>query len=301
MKKPFSFLQLVLICAFTISCFAASVPQQQIQATSPHLSADQLSVPLIAAAMEKNTEAYHDLLSRMVKALSTPSNHNNINNNINTSLSHQAWLLGRILLAAQNIDDQPTAKKAANIMLGLLENNKITYNEYYAWAWAYLADYYADQPKLYNKYKLEMFNAADYYVTQYPAQIENIAWIRVMELQAVADAKDDLQYKVILQALKKNTKQSSLVNALDTIPIEDYQAWAKAIVMDAAAKTNDEKTYNLMKNATEKAIALSSKDNNAKVLNGVTLAKLITQNTMHYQETILTEAKSPKPADQSTG
>src|SRR3990167_5400556 len=232
MKKLFLFLSgWILILNIGTNSYALS--NDHYQQIPMNASADQLSLPLMVASMENNGNIYRDLLSRMLKALTTSLDHP-ISNDVNSSFSYQTWLLGRVLLASKYINDYATSEKISALMLGLLQNNNTIHDEFYAWAWAYLVSYYADQPEFYNKYKIDMFNAADYYVTHNPTQIENIVWIRVMELQAVASAKDDTQYQVILQAIKQNTKKSTVLNALDIIPLEDYQAWAKAIVMNAA-------------------------------------------------------------------
>lgn len=229
------------------------------------LAAEKLTLPLLTSALSRNYGQYATLLSRILEELNT---------NADPHFSYQAWILGRVLLAASYMKDSNTADKVANLMLRLLQDNATEHNEYYAWAWAYLVNYYSDQPELYEKYKTEMLNSADYYVTEAPKQLSNIVWARVLEALAAANAKDAVQYEVIVNSIKADTKQKNLLNALNTIPDHDYQAWAKAMLAEAAAKVNDLKTYDAIKPTLEQALAAPSENNNYSLQEGNILAKL---------------------------
>lgn len=207
-------------------------------ANNPYL----LSLPLLASALAGDSALYNQVLPKIYSALQ--------DNDMPLSSSKKAWLLGRILLAADTIDDQNTIRDVRLELATSLED--ITTNdEFFAWAVGYLAGSSHD---LYKKYKDTTQKAADTLMNKYQQDashdnLSNAIWAWVMYLQAAANAQDKETYEAILEKMKKMTGQSSISNALATAlsrtsTANDYPAWAMGIARLAAATIGDPTSYN---------------------------------------------------------
>lgn len=225
-----------------------------------------LSIVLIASALLKNNERYSQTLATFQTALLTaPDN------------SFKAWMIGRMLLAATNMQDHATVEKALPVLKKLLP--EVTKDEYYAWALGYLA---AVSPEEYIENQSAMITAANSLTK--PA---DALWSHVMNLQAAARAKDETTFEAILQQMKTFTKKESIAAALAEIPATDWQAWALGITAEAATTIGNKDIYNQLTQPTATAIIEAVKSD-------LTANAMLAQISITSAASLMLE-KSPRP------
>jgi len=218
-----------------------------------------ISMPLLAAALTNDKAAYPPLRDKMLQASNTVLLHNKPPRD----MTEKAWLLGRILVAANSMQDQETVEFTKKILINILKTVR-----YYrkdacvAWAWGYLQVYNATQdPKAYTDNKLFMLKYTQELVNERnpapglePMPMTNILWAEVMDLQAAAAANDRATYQEILKDILTVTGTNTIVEAFQQMPIEDYRAWAMASVGLAASQMKNEETLELISGAITKVI-----------------------------------------------
>jgi hypothetical protein len=203
----------------------------------------------------KNNDLYEKILPQMKKSLKKIPENGEQNN------SYKSWLLGRVLLAASDVQDKPTMNELQPNLENLLKNNATTKDEYSAWGWGYLA---ALDETTYNNNKEEMFKASANLTKPGDA-----LWAYVMDLQAAAKAKKKEDFYRIINHIKEIAQQDSLAASLTNgISQDDYQPWAIAIARRAGANIGDHDLYHQLKKPYEDSLkqAQAEKRNVAALL-----------------------------------
>lgn len=178
------------------------------------------SVLLYAASLLNDSELYSKASSEMDKHLkNAPVN------------SFMAWMFGRELLAAQNMNKTAAVEKLRLQLKALLKPGVVENDRCRAWALGYLA---ALNDTEYQEYKDEMIKAAN--ALTEPA---DALWAHVMNLQAAARANDEPTFKLILRQMTRFTGKATVSEALAQIPATDWQAWAAAMTLKSAAQIGD--------------------------------------------------------------
>ncbi|HSW93705.1 MAG TPA: hypothetical protein VLJ15_05030 [Gammaproteobacteria bacterium] len=177
--------------------------------------------------------------------------------------SFKAWMLGRVLLSAANMNDPGNIATAKNKMRALLEE-KITPEDNMAfntWAWGYLA---ALNESEYLSCRKKMLDDSVVLSEKYQAEpgnhdaLSNALWAWVMDLSA-ASAKNYKDYHHIKQKMIELTGKKSITETLETGLLRteksnDYPAWALAKVLHAAANMQDWALYDEIKPAVAVSI-----------------------------------------------
>lgn len=208
-----------------------------------------LSVVLIANALQGDEKAYRNLLNKIQKALDKMADS-----------AFKAWILGRILLAADCMNDNKTiddVKKQLIEEIDLAEISTMKIESDYAmyvWACGYLAGLNKDH------YKERKNNLMNYLVVLNKAAansanhelLSNAVWAQIMALQAAAKANDNENYKSILNQMMNLTQKKSVSEALEkaltwTNESSDYRAWGMSLVYSAAVKMKDVPLYQELK------------------------------------------------------
>lgn len=184
--------------------------------------------------------------------------------------SYNAWQLGRVLLAADCINDSTTVKSTLSELKTLLADTNTPKDAFTAWAWGYLAALNDDEYKL---AKNNILTSAQILTEQYQkakdnsqesktalqAKLSDALWALVMNAQAAANAKDGEAFQFILEQIKKITGQNTVALALSTglqrlSDSNDYPAWALSIVRLAAATIGDQALYKELEQPLQESI-----------------------------------------------
>lgn len=219
-------------------------------------SAYALSIPLLSYGLLVDDQ-YHSVLAEMQEALKNE-----------TSPTFKAWLLGRIISAADSFGDKVTADAAAKEALALITTSPS--DEYSAWAWGYVLNHAAiSATKQYETYKINMLKNCVKVEISKTTDLSSKLWAWVMCMQASAAAGDSQTYKFAVRSMQELTHTQNLVDALNQIPQGDFRAWAFAIARVASITivntTNDGTTqryldqYKALAQPTLDAIAVSPK------------------------------------------
>lgn len=211
---------------------------KEVLKTTDYNSAYSISIPLLGASYLKDEESYLPLKNKMFGVLGLNPNDTAMAmiKKLEGADSFKIWLLGRILQATMNMGDKGFAKRIASVMETLLEKQG---NDACAvWAKAYLS--------LYDSTKRKGLIASTQALASVPEEAgkDNVPWAIVMNLQSLSfDKKHEGLYKQQLEELKEFTKTATVVEALRTIPSGDFRAWAMSLVLLAAKRMGDDKTY----------------------------------------------------------
>jgi len=184
-----------------------------------------------------------------------------------------AWMEGRLLLAADSIGDKATVEQIEPELTRLLNGMKSgstpppTNKNYpmYAFSWGYLAALNQKQYQLHKADLIVVANELIKEVTQGKSplsdhdRLTNAVWMLVMNLQAAANAQDKKTYNHFLQQLKSVTKQHSVSAALSHVLIRatdssDYPAWAMSIVYLSAVTLHDQVLSQELKTSLEQTL-----------------------------------------------
>lgn len=224
-----------------------------------HISKDPYtaSLPLIASAELGDTQRYEKTLQNMDQQLK--KNFADIPEWMRNT-SFQAWMWGRILLAADSMHDNKTSEQAIKTITILLK--KQANLAFSTWAWGYLA---ALNIQEYNFCKEKMMKNADKLATEYKKKqtqenLSNTLWAYIMNLFAAANANDKEIYTHIKNEIKLLTAKSTVTEALNTGLLRtsqsnnDYPAWGLAKIRLAAATMNDLELYEQIQKNLESSI-----------------------------------------------
>lgn len=206
-----------------------------------------ISIPLLGAANLKNRPLYEKYQNAILHAF--PS----------IETSEHAWILARLMIANLRMDDHDSAQKYASVIEQILQKSQV--DPFSAWTWGYLAIYFAKVRKGdYHMIKAKMLNCTDALMQKLEEKgKDNVPWAIVMELQSLAEM-EDVSYYQRLEKLKEFTGTGSVVQALETIPPNDFRAWAVSLVLSAAKKMNDHALVHDLTEYLPKAMDLSPSD-----------------------------------------
>lgn len=222
---------------------AQIVPSLEIKHEFSELKRDSLynlSVALTASAKLKSLDEYKKNLKDINISLSKSEDD-----------SRKTWMLGRVALAASQMDDEKTVADTLIQLKKLLPNVKK--DACYAWALGYMA---AINTNEYKENKEKMLEAV-----KFLTKAADVLWAHVMNLQAAAKEGDQDCFNEILVQMKKYTKKETIAEALSTIPQDDWQAWALGIVLKAAATIRKKELYDELLEPSRLAITDAIKVN----------------------------------------
>lgn len=213
--------------------------KQRIFKATPY----SLSIPMIGDA-ELGTADYPFTQGRMVWSLEHPDSplQKDVPSWMRTN-SFKAWMWGRVLLAADSVNDTTTINKALANLRILLDDTQPTATDnpaFYTWAWAYRAAYNQQEYAISKDKMLQGAYKLD--------NLSDALWAWVMNLQAAAYAHDLATYEtckqqIISVAHTATVSQALTKGLLRTAASNDYPAWAMAKVRYAARVVGDEALY----------------------------------------------------------
>lgn len=210
------------------------------------------SLPLIASAEIGDKTRYTIALTNMLKALENLDTISGSSAVWMQNNSFKAWIWGRILLAADSIDDFDTVIKAQKKLEEFLEKDATDNDNFafFTWAWGYRA---AINQKEYTISKKRMLDDAKILTEKYKASgdhgmLSDALWAWVMNLQAAAYMGDQKSYNWIKEQIKLTAGEGTVTLSLEkgllrTAQSNDYPAWAMAKTRYAAIVINDKELY----------------------------------------------------------
>ncbi len=220
-----------------------------------------VSIPLLGAAYSNHKVEYGKWKEAIFQAFGIKNDEpvDSIVEKLQDKASENAWILGRLLVANLRMGDS-SAKKTASIIQQLLQ--KAPVDPFSAWAWGYLAIFYAQtQPDEYPSVKEQMMQCSDTLMKQ-PEEKgkDNVLWAIVMELQSLSEVGDVASYNDCLQKFQDFSGTSSVIETLESIPPGDFRAWATSLILHAAKKMNDRMLVLELMEYLPKTIATSPSD-----------------------------------------
>lgn len=204
------------------------------------------SLPLLASAELQDDKRYQAARKQMLAFLSDDPEHFP---EWMRSHSFNAWMQGRVLSAADQMNDKDGALQANRELTALLEQKATDKDSsaFFAWAWGYRA---AHNQEEYAASKKKMMSEAALLVAKYQSSeshddLSNAMWAWVMNIAASANANDQETYDEIKKQMMLLTGAKSVPESLEkallrTASSNDYPAWALAKVRSAAVMMNDE-------------------------------------------------------------
>jgi hypothetical protein len=228
------------------------------------------SLPLIASAEIGDRKRYELAREKMRNSLESLDQHPENAPQWMQNNSFKAWMWGRMLLAADSVNDANTVIKSQARLQALLKENSTTNDNFafFTWAWGYRAAY---DKKEYDISKKRMLDDALRLTTIFNESNEHGAlsdalWAWVMNLQAAAYAGDQSSYKWIKEQMKLITRTESVSLALEkgllrTTESNDYPAWAMAKVRCAAIIAGDKELYREIESTVISSINSAQKAN----------------------------------------
>lgn len=222
-----------------------SIDELMQSATNPYA----VSIPLIASAQLKDETRYQSAREKMLYALSNLDIHPNQFPEWMRNNSFKAWMLGRLLLAANHIDDKAIVLQTKKKLALLLKSDITTKDNiaFLAWAWGYLAALDETEYKIATNTMMISADvlSAKYKLSQSHDDLSNALWAWVMNIAASANVKDEKTYNTIKEAIKSLTGANTITESIEkgllrTATSNDYPAWALAKIYAAAAMIGDE-------------------------------------------------------------
>lgn len=184
-------------------------------------------------------------------------------NSAEQPVNYWTWLASQLISPESNDDEH--YPDGTSLVLKILDDPNASKTTFHAWSWGYLVTYYASHSlEQYNQYKEKMLAASDE-IAEQPSDLGDVLWARVVDLQAAAIAHDWDTYSLILNHMKRDAKQKTDLAALESIPSNEYRAWAISLTRLAAATIGDNKTYNYLESPLQTCMQ-TSKDKTDKVL-----------------------------------
>ena len=218
---------------------------------------------LLNSKIEKDEKAFKNITMRLLMAYkiyqrtnSSESEkwcglyHSLFDDNINTvqDPAMKCWLLGRQLISLDFKTYQTKINKLLDDMGTILNNHaEQQINPYLVWAQGYLAVYYARNNK--NENYEQTIEKTLIECSKLQDQTCKL-WGYVMCLMAAGKKKDYENYQnIVLQIMQFDKESGDFIKALKKIPMNDFQTWAMAIAMEAAAILNNDKDLQLLSTA----------------------------------------------------
>jgi len=214
-------------------------------------SAYGMSIPLLGAAYLGDEELYTELKGAMMENLGKSEK----------PTTKDAWLYGRILVASLKMEDDTAVNEIIDKMESALQNGE---NDCFAaWAWGYLAIYYDEEnADEYPDICESMIKSINSLASQNEEKgKDNVAWAIVMALQSFSSAEGyDDEYAKAIDQLKTFYEKPTVLEALQTIPGEDFRAWAISLTLHAAKQIGDHSLVAELSPAIDKEIEKSPSD-----------------------------------------
>lgn len=218
------------------------------------------SLPMIMSAELGDKERYSHSARKMIGLLadldSTPANFAEWMR----GQSFKAWMWGRVLLAADSINDVEGVALAKTKLSALLTEETDDF-AFATWAWGYRAALDQTEYKLSKETMLQQAKKLSniYKSSKKHGDLSNALWAWVMNIQAAAKAGDKVAYGRIKAELKEVAGASTVAGALETGLLRtkesnDYPAWALGIVFYAAAMMGDAALFDELENAVKTSI-----------------------------------------------
>jgi hypothetical protein len=228
------------------------------------------SLPLIASAEIGDKKRYELAREKMLNGLEILDKNPESAPQWMQNNSFKAWMWGRVLLAADSVNDTSTAMEAQERLQILLKENVTASDNFafFTWAWGYRAAY---DKKEYEISKKRMLDDASkltmiFNESREHGALSDALWAWVMNLQAAAYAGDQSSYEWIKEQMKLITGKESVSQALEkgllrTAESNDYPAWAMAKVRCAAIIAGDKELYRVMESSLISSIDGAQKAN----------------------------------------
>ena len=230
----------------------AGIPESQkshLQQSIIKLAVDQheaypLSVALIASAQHGDQANYHALLQKVNTALAKGDKDD----------AYKAWMLGRVLFAADSIHDRDTVRTSERELAQLLTAAQLEKRDpaspefaMLTWACAYYAGVSRHNFEHIRQPMLSALSALEIAARQDPSSHElasNAVWAAVMIAHASAGVDNREVYDDTINRLKAIAGKDSVSGALEatltrTADTSDYPAWAIGMLRVSAAAMRD--------------------------------------------------------------
>lgn len=226
---------------------------------NPEASAYQLSMPLLAAAQSGNPKHYKRAWLLMDLKMAGVE-----------QKPLEAWLRGRMLLAAQSMQDTKNIERTRIALSKTLASLGADTHPFTVWAVGYAAGL---NPAEYTRLRADMLAGANHLTQEFfqaknnhesiAKQLDarsNAIWAWVMITQAAAESKQEADYHQALDAIKRIAGQPTIGAALDsglirTEKSNDFPAWAEGIVRLATLTIGDETSFNEIDQYSKSSIA----------------------------------------------
>lgn len=211
------------------------------------------SLPLIASAELGDAKRYQFSRKQMLEYLSNFTSYRDEFPEWMCNASFKAWMWGRVLLAANKMDDKLTVLEAKSSLIDLLENplTEHTNPAFLAWAWGYRAALNLEEYQHCREKMLEGAKSLNetYLASKSQANLANALWAWIMNSCASANVSDQETYEIIKKEFIVLTNCKTVAAALEngllrTAESNDYPAWALAKMCLAASTMNDVELYN---------------------------------------------------------
>ena len=199
-----------------------------------------LSMPLLVAGMVGDMELFHGIWEKMRAPLEAMDDK-----------SFQAWLYGRVLIAADNVGDRGMAVAIAEQLKKLLDRDDLPQNAMSTWAWGYWLTYQGRHNRVtqYEPYRLKVIEMTDAVIDTDHSKdrVTNVLWALVMDASAAASADDKRLYRALIRKAVIFTRKATADETRDEIPVsivqaafaempmEDFQPWGLASMAVFAA------------------------------------------------------------------
>jgi hypothetical protein len=231
----------------------STVISQLVSKAEISQSAYDYSLPLTAYALQGNSQAYHKLLPAMLATLNTIPDE---------QISFRAWLRGRVVLAADLVDDKTNFTD--QLFLLQIELAKLKINDKFSsWAWGYLAIVSKDSAEVFRSalevceerikhyegmrhakraddIELSLSKADQNALTQ---ELGRILWSLVLLLPAAAKAADQTFYETVLKKMRAVAREADIIKIVNSYLLkenDDYPLWFLSFLKWGAAIKKDE-------------------------------------------------------------
>lgn len=221
------------------------------------------SLPMIASAELGDEERYKIAYTQMLHTLDNLEKKPDDYPQWMRNNSFKAWMWGRVLSAADSMNDVKAITQAKSKLSPLLEQQMTEEDSFafFTWARGYRT---AVSQKKYEIFSKKMIDDSMHLTTKYKEgpgdhnALSDALWAWVMDLLASANAGDEHNYAFITKQIKDLMGSDSVTKVLETGLLRtsqsnDYPAWALAKIRFAAAMMGDKELYQ----DTEKSLSFS--------------------------------------------
>ncbi len=193
-----------------------------------------LSMPLIASAAIQYSDLNQAISTQMDAGIDAVK-----------PASMQAWMMGRMLLAANLMNDKSRVDSLKEQILAVLEVADLE-DVKTGWAYGYLLTI---DKTLYQAYREKLFvsvnNVAATYSNDKTADnLSSLLWTLTMNMDAAASTSHQDDYKQFLRQISSLTGYATITDSVAAMPDGDFPAWLVSINLRAATMMDDTQTQN---------------------------------------------------------